>query len=72
MFRPGNSLTKSREFLENGLGSSGPDEELCICIVSADEVVDFFDEVGGRLEGTTPDGVLGNEGIEAFDLVRRR
>jgi hypothetical protein len=28
VFRPGNSLTKSREFLENGVSSSGPDEGL--------------------------------------------
>jgi hypothetical protein len=28
VFRPGNSLTKLREFLENGVSSSGPDEEL--------------------------------------------
>ena len=69
VFRPGNSLTKSREFLENGVSSSGPDEGLCICIVSADEAVDFFDEVGGGLEGATTDGALGDESEEAFDLV---
>ena len=28
VFRPGNSLTKSREFLENGVSSSCPDEGL--------------------------------------------
>jgi hypothetical protein len=28
VFRPGNSLTKSGEFLENGVSSSGPDEGL--------------------------------------------
>jgi hypothetical protein len=37
--------------------------------VSADEAVDFFDEVGGGLEGATTDGALGDEGEEAFDLV---
>jgi hypothetical protein len=37
--------------------------------VRADEAVDFFDEVGGGLEGATPDGALGDEGEEAFDLV---
>ena len=37
--------------------------------MSADEAVDFFDEVGGGLEGATTDGALGDEGEEAFDLV---
>jgi hypothetical protein len=37
--------------------------------VSADEAVDFFDEVGGGLEGATTDGALGDEGEEPFDLV---
>jgi hypothetical protein len=37
--------------------------------VSADEAVDFFDEVGGGLEGATTDGAFGDEGEEAFDLV---
>ena len=37
--------------------------------MSADEAVDFFDEVGGGLEGATTDGALGDEGEEPFDLV---
>ena len=69
VFRPGNSLTKSREFLEDSISSGSPDEGLCICVVGADEAVDFFDEVGGGLEGATTDGALGDEGEETFDLV---
>ena len=38
--------------------------------MSADEAVDFFDEVGGGLEGAATDGTLGDEGEEAFDLVQ--
>ena len=37
--------------------------------MGADEAVDFFDEVGGGLEGATTDGALGDEGEEAFDLI---
>ena len=37
--------------------------------MSADEAVDFFDEVGGGLEGATTDGAFGDEGEEALDLV---
>jgi hypothetical protein len=37
--------------------------------VSADEAIDFFDKVGGGLEGATTDGALGDEGEEPFDLV---
>ena len=37
--------------------------------MGADEAVDFFDEVGGGLEGTTTDGALGDECEEPFDLV---
>ncbi len=29
-----------------------------------DELVDFFDEVGGAVEGATTDGALGDEGEE--------
>jgi hypothetical protein len=37
--------------------------------VIANEAVDFCDEVGGGGERATPDGALGDEGEEAFDLV---
>ena len=37
--------------------------------MGSDEAVDFFDEVGGGVEGTTTYGALGNEGEESFDLV---
>jgi hypothetical protein len=47
VFRPGNSLTKSREFLKDGVSGGSPHEGASIGIVGADEVVDFFYEVGG-------------------------
>jgi hypothetical protein len=37
--------------------------------VGADEVVDFFDEIGGGIERAATDGALSDEGEEAFDLV---
>ena len=69
VFCPGNSLTKSCEFLEDGISGGSPHEGLCICVVGTDEAVDFFDEVGGGLEGATTDGALGDECEEPFDLV---
>ena len=38
--------------------------------MSADVAVDFFDEIGGGLEGAAADGALGDEGEEPFDLVQ--
>jgi hypothetical protein len=38
--------------------------------VSADEAVDLFDEIGGGIEGGAADGALGDEGEEAFNLVK--
>jgi hypothetical protein len=72
VFCPGNSLTKSCEFLKDGVSCSSPHEGLRICVVSADEAVDFFDEVGGGIEGATTDRALGDERKEAFDLVEPR
>ena len=69
MFCPGNSLTKSREFLEDGVSRSSPREGLWIFVVSADVAVDFFDEIGGGIEGAPTDRALGDEGEEAFDLI---
>ena len=37
--------------------------------MSADEAIDFFDEVGGGIKRAATDGALSNEGEEAFDLV---
>ena len=37
--------------------------------MGADEVVDFFDEVGGGIERATTNSALSDEGEEAFDLV---
>ena len=37
--------------------------------MSADEAVDFFDQVGGGIERATTDSALGDEGEETFDLV---
>jgi hypothetical protein len=39
VFCPGNSLTKSCEFLEDGISGGGPHEGLCILVVRADEAV---------------------------------
>ena len=72
MFCPGNSLTKSREFLDDCVSRSSPHEGLRVCIVGADVAVDFLDEVGGGVEGAAADGTLGDEGEEAFDLVEPR
>ena len=47
VFCPGNSLTKSGEFLEDGVGGGGPHKGACIGVVSADEAVDFLDQIGG-------------------------
>jgi hypothetical protein len=38
--------------------------------VSADEVVDFLDEVGGGIERAATDSALSDESEEAFDLVK--
>lgn len=40
--------------------------------MGADKPVDFFDEIGGGIEGATADGALSDEGEEAFDLVEPR
>ena len=40
--------------------------------MSADEAVDFFDEVGGGDERASTDSALGDEGEEAFDLIEPR
>jgi hypothetical protein len=37
--------------------------------VGADEVVDFFDEVGGGIERAATDNALSDVGEEPFDLV---
>ena len=37
--------------------------------MSADEAIDFLDEVGGGIERATTDSALRDEGEEAFDLV---
>ena len=42
---------------------------LRICIVGADEAVDFFDEVGGGVERAATDSALSDEGEEALDLI---
>src|SRR5262249_25929223 len=55
VFCPGNSLTKSRDFLEDRVGCGSPYKGQRICVVRADEVIDFFDEVGGGLERATTD-----------------
>ena len=47
VFCPGNSLTKSGEFLEDEVGGGGPHKGACIGVVSADEAVDFLDQIGG-------------------------
>ena len=69
MFCPGNSLTKSREFPKDCVGSSSPHEGLRICIVGANEAIDFFDEVGGGVERAPTDSALSDEGEEALDLI---
>jgi hypothetical protein len=69
VLRPGNSLTQSREFLEDGVGGSRPYEGAGICVVSADEAIDCFDEVSGGIKRAASDGALGDECEEAFDLV---
>ena len=40
--------------------------------MSADEVVDFFDQIGDGIEGAAPDSALGDQGEEAFDLIEPR
>ena len=41
VFCPGNSLTKSREFLKDGVSSGSPHGGVRICVVSADEASIF-------------------------------
>src|SRR5262249_24044320 len=69
VFCPGNSLTKSSEFLEDRVGRGGPHERARICVVITDEAVDFFDEVGGGFERATTNSALSDESEESFDQV---
>jgi hypothetical protein len=60
------ATTRSRRSIEYGLPIHAG---LPPSVASADEAIDFFDKVGGGLEGATTDDALGDEGEEAFDLV---
>ena len=69
---PGNTRTKSGDFLEDRIGGSRPDERATGTIVALYEGIDFLDEVVDTGERTTANGTLGDQSEPALHLVAPR
>src|SRR6266568_3594619 len=69
---PGNTRTKSGDFLEDRIGRSRPDERATGTIVALYEGIDFLDEVVDTGERTTANGMLGDQSEPALHLVEPR
>jgi hypothetical protein len=62
-------LTKSFDFLENRIGSSGPNEGACFGVVGSDEVIDLRHQFFDAAERAATNGFLGDDVEPNFDLV---
>jgi len=58
------------EFLENRIGSGGLLERLGVGIVVGDDLIDALHKLPDAIERAAPDGLIGDQRKEAFDLVQ--
>ena len=57
------------ELLKNRICGGGPSERLAVCIVVRDELIDALHELLDAGEGAATDGLVGDQGEEALDLI---
>ena len=58
------------ELLKNRVGSGGPAKRLGVGVVVRDELIDALHELLDAGERAATDGLVGDQGEEALDLVQ--
>ena len=56
-----NKFTKTLQFRENRIGSSGPDKRALVSVVVGNVLIDFVHQFTHAAERTAPDRLLGDE-----------
>src|SRR5690606_28198507 len=63
---------QSSDLAEDRISRGGPDEQSGGQVVALAVTLDASDQAGNAIQGTTPDGLLGNQAEPALDLIEPR